>query len=68
MQHSKFDMRARIQLASLLAATSLFSADAMAAKMTGDPAATCSDLIRPTDNAVRIDSATMVGPTPRVIA
>ena len=46
MQHFKFDMRAWTQLASLLAATSLFSADAIAAKMTGDPAATCSGLVR----------------------
>src|SRR5206468_4185508 len=53
---------------SLLAATSLFSVDAMAAKMSGDPAATCGDLIRPTDNAVRIDSASIVAPTPLAVA
>ena len=40
MQHLKFDMRAWTELASLLAATSLFGADAMAAKMAGDPATT----------------------------
>ncbi|UPK07827.1 tannase/feruloyl esterase family alpha/beta hydrolase [Bradyrhizobium sp. 170] len=40
----------------------------MAAKMTGDPAATCSDLIRPTDNAVRIDAASMIAPTPLAVA
>ena len=68
MQHFKFDMRAWTQLAALLAATSLFSADAMAAKMAGDPAATCGDLIRPTDNAVRIDSASIVAPTPLAVA
>ena len=68
MQHFKFDMRAWTQLASLLAATSLFSADAMAAKMTGDPATTCSGLAGPADNAVRIDSAAIVAPTPLAVA
>ena len=68
MQHSKFDMRVWIQLASLAAATSFFAADAIAAKLTGDPATTCSDLIRPTDNAVRIDSASMIAPTPLAVA
>jgi tannase/feruloyl esterase len=67
MQHFKFDMRAWTQLASLLAATSLFSAGAIAAKMAGDPAATCSDLIRPTDNAVRVESAAMIAPTPLAV-
>ena len=57
-----------LSVALLVAAISLGAAEAMAAKMAGDPAATCSDLIRPTDNVVRIDSATMVGPTPRTIA
>src|SRR5258705_4300970 len=68
MQHFKLDMRTWTQLASLLAATSLFGTDAMAAEMTGDPAATCSDLIRPTDNAVRIDSAAMISPRPLAVA
>jgi hypothetical protein len=68
MQYLKFDMRAWTQLASLLAATSLFGADAMAAKMAGDPATTCSDLIRPTDNAVRVDSASIIVPTPLAVA
>ena len=68
MQRLKFDMRAWAPLASLLAATSLFGADALAAKMAGDPAATCGDLIRPTDNVVRIDSASMVAPTPLAVA
>ena len=36
--------------------------------MTGDPATTCSDLIRPTDNAVRIDSASMIAPSPLAVA
>jgi len=67
MKRLKFDLRAWAPLASLLAATSLFSADAMAAKMAGDPAATCGDLIRPTDNAVRIDSASMITPTPLAV-
>jgi feruloyl esterase len=68
MQRLKFDMRAWAPLASLLAATSLFGADAVAAKMVGDPAVTCGDLIRPADNVVRIDSATMVAPTPLAVA
>ena len=67
MQRLKFDMRAWVQFASLAAAASLFSADAIAAKMTGDPAATCSGLIRPTDNAVRINSASMIAPTPLAV-
>ena len=61
-------MRRRVQLASLVAATSLMAADAMAAKMAGDPATICGDLIRPTDNVVRIDSASMVAPTPLAVA
>ena len=68
MQGLGIKARASAQLALLVAAASLCSADAMAAKMAGDPAVTCGDLIRPADNVVRIDSATMVGPTPRTIA
>ena len=68
MQGLRITVRAWAQLASLVAMTSFGAAEAMAAKMAGDPAATCGDLIRPADNAVRIESATMVGPTPRVIA
>ena len=68
MQHFKLDLRARTQLASLLAAASLLSADAMAAKMTGDPAATCSGLAGPADNSVKIDSAAIVAPTPLAVA
>ena len=55
----RITVRAWAQLASLVAMTSFSAAEAMAAKMTGDPAATCSDLIRPADNAVRIESATI---------
>ena len=36
--------------------------------MTGDPATTCGDLIRPADNARPDRSATMLAPTPRAIA
>ncbi|MEH2523804.1 pimeloyl-ACP methyl ester carboxylesterase [Bradyrhizobium sp. AZCC 2176] len=68
MQRLKLDMRAWVQFASLLAAAPLCSADAIAAKMAGDPAATCGDLIRPTDNAVRVDSASIVAPTPLTVA
>ena len=39
--------RLTAHLASLVAVTSFCMADAMAAKMAGDPAATCGDLIRP---------------------
>jgi Tannase and feruloyl esterase len=53
---------------ALLLAVSFGAAEAMAATMVGEPAATCSDLVRPADNAVRIDSATMVGPTPLAVA
>ena len=60
--------RRTAHLASRVAVASLGMADAMAARMAGDPAATCGDLIRPADNVVRIDSATMVGPTPRIVA
>jgi feruloyl esterase len=68
MQHFKFDLRAWTQLASLLAAASLFSTDAMAAKMAGDPAATCSGLAGAADNAVRIESAAIVAPTPLAVS
>jgi Tannase and feruloyl esterase len=68
MQHIKFDMRAWVQLASLAAATSFFAVDAMAAKITGDPAATCSGLVGPADNAVKIDSAAIVAPSPLAVA
>ena len=68
MQGFSTTMRAWPHLALLVAVTALCTAEAMAAKMTGDPAATCSDLIRPVDNAVRIKSATIVGPTARAIA
>ncbi len=64
----QISLRACTCLASLIAATSLSTVEAMAAKMTGDPAATCSDLIHPTDNVVRIDSASMIAPTPLAVA
>jgi hypothetical protein len=63
MQELKINLRAWAWLVSLVTAISLSAVDAMAAKMTGDPAVTCSDLIRPTDNVVRIDSASMIAPT-----
>jgi hypothetical protein len=68
MQRLRPGLRTRVQLASLVAAASLVAVDAMAAKMTEDPATTCSDLIRPTDNAVRIDSASMIAPSPLAVA
>jgi Tannase and feruloyl esterase len=68
MQGLKINARACAYLAALVAATSLLAAEATAAKMTGDPATTCSDLIRPADNAVRIDSASIVAPAPLAVA
>ena len=68
MQGLKINARACAYLASLVTATSLLAAEATAAKMTGDPATTCSDLIRPVDNAVRIDSAAIVAPAPLAVA
>jgi hypothetical protein len=68
MQGLKINARACAYLASLVTATSLLAAEATAAKMTGDPATTCSDLIRPADNAVRIDSAAIVAPAPLAVA
>src|SRR6185503_4507631 len=55
MQRQKFDMRTWSGFAALLAATSLFGADAMAAKMAVDPAST----VAPTPLAVAER-----GPTP----
>lgn len=68
MQGLRINARAWTWLASLVAVTSFGAAEANAAKMIGDPATTCSDLIRPTDNAVRIDSASIVAPTPLAVA
>ena len=68
MQGIKINARAWAYVASLVTVTSFFAAEASAAKMTGDPAVTCSDLIRPADNAVRIDSASIVAPTPLAVA
>jgi hypothetical protein len=68
MQGLKINVRACACVASLVAVTTLLAAGATAAKMTGDPATTCSDLIRPTDNAVRIDSAAITAPAPLAVA
>jgi feruloyl esterase len=68
MQGLKINARACACVASLVTVTSLLAAEATAAKMTGDPATTCSDLIRPADNAVRIDSAAIVAPAPLAVA
>jgi Tannase and feruloyl esterase len=68
MQGLKINARACACVASLVTVTSLLAAEATAAKMTGDPATTCSDLIRPADNAVRIDSASIVAPAPLGVA
>jgi feruloyl esterase len=40
----------------------------MAAKMTGDAAATCSGLAGPAEDSVRIDSASIVAPAPLAVA
>jgi hypothetical protein len=68
MQRLRINARACAYVASLVTVTSFLAAEATAAKMTGDPATTCSDLIRPTDNAVRIDSAAIIAPTPLAVA
>ena len=68
MQGLKINARACACVASLVTVTSWLAAEATAAKMTGDPATTCSDLIRPADNAVRIDSAAIVAPAPLAVA
>src|SRR4051794_41909636 len=68
MQGLKITARACAYLVSLVAVPSFLAAEATAAKMTGDPATTCSDLIRPADNAVRIDSAAIVTPAPLAVA
>jgi feruloyl esterase len=68
MQGLKINLRAWTCLASLIATTSLSPVEAIAAKMIGDPAVTCSDLIRPTDSVVRVDSAAMIAPTPLAVA
>jgi hypothetical protein len=68
MQGLKISARACAYVASLVTVTSFCAAEATAAKMTGDAATTCSDLIRPADNAVRIDSAAIVAPAPLAVA
>jgi hypothetical protein len=67
MQRLKFGMQTWVQLAALTVVTSFFAADAMAAKMAGEPAVTCGDLIRPADNTVRIDSASIVASSPLAV-
>jgi feruloyl esterase len=68
MQGLKINARVCACVASLVTVTSFLAAEATAAKMTGDPTTTCSDLIRPADNAVRIDSAAIVAPAPLGVA
>jgi hypothetical protein len=63
MQGLKITVRAWAHLASLIAVTLFGAAEAMAAKMTSDPAATCSGLVGPADNAVRIDTASLLAPS-----
>src|SRR5215510_13511586 len=67
MQGLSINARACALLASLVA-MSFPTAEATAAKMKGDPAATCSSLAGPSDNAVRIDSAAMQAPSPLSVA
>ena len=62
MQGLKINARACACVASLVTVTSWLAPEATAAKMTGDPATTCGDLIRPADDAVRIDCAAIVAP------
>lgn len=66
MQASR--MRTCAGLTWLVAATAFGTCEATAAKMTGDPAATCSGLAGPADNSVRIDSAAIVAPSPLAVA
>jgi hypothetical protein len=68
MQGLKISARACAYVASLVTVTSFCAAEATAAKMAGDAATTCSDLIRPADNAVRIDSASIVAPAQLAVA
>ncbi len=68
MQRLKFHRCTSVRLASLALAISFFAADASAAKMTGDPAATCSGLVGSADNGVKIDSAAIVAASPLTVA
>lgn len=67
MQGLSIDVRAWAVLASFVA-MSVPPTAAMAAKMKGDPAATCSGLAGPAENAVRIDSAAMQAASPLAVA
>ena len=68
MQGLMINTRALARLAPLVAATVLCATEAMAAKMTGDAAATCSGLAGPAEDSVRIDSASIVAPAPLAVA
>jgi hypothetical protein len=68
MQDLSINKRACALLAALAAATSFSSSQAMAAKMTGDPAATCSGLAGGMENGLRIASAAMQAPSPLAVA
>jgi feruloyl esterase len=68
MQRLKFHRCTSVRLASLALAISFFAADASAAKMTGDPVATCSGLVGSADNGVKIDSAAIVAASPLMVA
>lgn len=68
MQGFRINTRAWACVALLAAVTSFSTVEATAAQMSGDPATTCSDLIRPADNAVRINSTALVAPTPLAVA
>jgi len=67
MQGLSINARACALLASLVA-MSFPSDEAAAARMKGDAAATCSGLAGPSDNAVRIDSASIVAPASLAVA
>src|SRR5436190_2565916 len=63
-----FSIDARVW-ASIAAAAMMSTASVEAApRISGDPAATCSGLVGPTDNAVRIDSAALQAPSQLAVA
>jgi tannase/feruloyl esterase len=68
MQGFSIDTRAWAHLASLVAAISFSSAEAVASKIVGDPAATCSGLVGVMENAVRIDTAALQAPSQLSVA
>ncbi len=67
MQGLKIIARAWVCVASLVAVTSFWCAEATA-RMIGDPAASCSGLVGPAENAVRIDSAALQAPSQPTIS